>query len=77
MYNDEIRNILIDNLENKVIGIVNTNIALVSQGYLVNNTKHIRLRWSSILIHAFENIDILSVEQQNKIDNLYNKLMEI
>ena len=74
MYNDVIKKNILDDLESKAMSIVNTSIALASQGYLVNKSKYIRLDWSSILLHAFENIDVFSEEQQHKIELLYNKL---
>lgn len=74
MYDDLIKNTILDDLESKVTSIVNTSVALASQGYLVNKSKYIRLDWSSILIHAFENIDILKPEQQHRIELIYNKL---
>ena len=77
MYNDVIKKNIIDDLESKAMSIVNTSIALASQGYLVNKSKYIRLDWSSILLHAFENIDIFSKEQQNNIERLYNKVSNI
>lgn len=77
MYDDVIKKTILDDLENKVISIVNTSVALVSQGYLVNRSKTIRLNWSSLLLHAFENIDVLSSEQQHKVEELYNKLSRI
>ena len=77
MYNDVIKKNILDDLESKAISIVNTSIALASQGYLVNKSKYIRLDWSSILLHAFENIDIFSKEQQNNIERLYNKVSNI
>lgn len=77
MYNDVIRNTILDNLESKVIRIVDTALALTSQGYLINKSKYIRLDWSSVLLHAFENIDVLRPEQQSKIESLYNKLSTI
>lgn len=77
MYDDVIRKNILDDLESKVVSVVNTSIALASQGYLVNKSKHIRLNWSSLLIHAFENIDILEPEQQHKIELLYNKLFTV
>ena len=77
MYNDIIKKNILDDLESKAMNIVNTSIALVSQGYLVNKSKYIRLDWSSILLHAFENIDIFSKEQQNNIERLYNKVSNI
>ena len=77
MYNDVIKKNILDDLESKAINIVNTSIALTSQGYLVNKSKYIRLDWSSLLLHAFENIDIFSKEQQNNIERLYNKVSNI
>ena len=77
MYNDVIKKNILDDLESKAMSIVNTSIALASQGYLVNKSKYIRLDWSSILLHAFENIDIFSKEQQNNIERLYNKISNI
>ena len=74
MYDDAIKNIAINNLEQKAIGIVNTTIALNAQGYIVNRRKQIKLEWSSILLHAFENIDVLTPEQQKSIEVLYNKI---
>ena len=77
MYNDVIKKNILDDLESKAMNIVNTSIALISQGYLVNKSKYIRLDWSSLLLHAFENIDIFSKEQQNNIERLYNKVSNI
>lgn len=74
MYDEAIKNIAINNLEQKTIGIVNTTIALTAQGYIVNRRKQIKLEWSSILLHAFENIDVLTPEQQKSIEVLYNKI---
>ena len=74
MYDEAIKNIAINNLEQKAIGIVQTTVALTAQGYIVNRAKQTRLQWSSILLHAFENIDILTPEQQNYIEVLYNKI---
>lgn len=74
MYNDVVKKSILDDLESKVMNVVNTSIALASQGYLVNKSKNTRLEWSSILLHAFENIDILKPEQQTKVEIIYNKL---
>ena len=74
MYDDALKDIAIRNLEQKAIGIVQTTVALTAQGYIVNRAKQTRLQWSSILLHAFENIDVLTPEQQNYIEVLYNKI---
>ena len=73
MYNDELRKTIITNLESKELSIVNTAIVLASQGYVVNRAKYIKLDWVSIMLNAFENINIFSEEQQHKIELLYNK----
>ena len=74
MYDDALKDIAIRNLEQKAIGIVKTTVALAAQCYIVNRAKQIRLQWSSILLHAFENINVLTPEQQNYIEVLYNKI---
>ena len=73
MYNDELRKTIITNLESKELSIVNTAIGLASQGYVVNRAKYIKLNLASIILNAFENINIFSEEQQHKIELLYNK----
>ena len=74
MYNDELRKTIITDLESKELSIVNTDVVLASQGYLVNRVKYIKLDWTSIILNAFENITVFSEEQQHKIELLYNKL---
>ena len=74
MYDEAIKDIAKNNLEQKAIGIVNTTVSLAAQGYIINKAKQVKLDWSSILIHAFENIDVLSPEQQKSIEVLYNKI---
>lgn len=77
MYDDVIKKNITSDLESKVMSIVNTSIALASQGYFVNKSKYTRLAWSSILLHAFDNIDILKPEQQHRVELIYNKLSTI
>ena len=74
MYNDELRKTIITDLENKELNIVNAAVVLASQGYVANRAKYIKLDWASIILNAFENINVFSEEQQHKIELLYNKL---
>lgn len=75
MYGEAISNKIVNALEQKALNVVTTTVALTSQGYVVNRAKKVSLEWSSILLHAFENIAIFSDEQQQSIEHLYNKLM--
>lgn len=77
MYNDDLRDNVINDLESKKLSIVNTIVSLASQGYFINKNKYIRLDWTSILLDAFENMVMFTEEQQAKIERLYNKLGEI
>ena len=74
MYNDDLRKSIITDLESKELSIVNTAVVLASQGYVINQVKHIKLDWTSIILNAFENINVFSEEQQHKIELLYNKI---
>lgn len=75
MYGEAISNKIVNALEQKALNVVTTTVALTAQGYVVNRAKKVSLEWSSILLHAFENIDIFSDSQQQNIEYLYNKLM--
>lgn len=77
MYNDKLRDNIINDLERRAESTVSTCIALASQGYLVNKSKQVRIDWTSLLLHAFENIDVLKEEQQHNVELLYNKLSTI
>lgn len=74
MYNDELRKNIITDLERKELNIVNAAVVLASQGYVVNRAKYIKLNFASIILNAFENINVFSKEQQHKIELIYNKL---
>ena len=73
MYNDDLRKSIITDLESKELSVVNTVVVLASQGYVINQAKHIKLDLASIILNAFENINVFSKEQQHKIELLYNK----
>lgn len=74
MYDEALKDIAINNLEQKAISVANTTVALAAQGYIINSRKRVKLDWSNILLHAFENIDVLNPEQQQNIEVLYNKI---
>lgn len=77
MYSDDTKDAVIDDLETKKLAIVNTIVELALQGYFANKVKYIRLDWISILIDAFQNINLFTKEQQTKIECLYNKIMSL
>ena len=74
MYDEAVSDKFIDSLEQKALNVVTATVALTAQGYVVNKAKKVTLEWSSILLHAFENIAIFSDEQQQNIEHLYNNL---
>ena len=77
LYDVEKKQEMLDTLNARVSSIVDICIALINDGYIPNKNKSNKLSWSVIMIDAFENIDVLSVEQHNKLEDLYNKVMKL
>ena len=77
LYDAEKKQNMLDTLENRVSSIVDVCVALIQEGYIPNKNKSTKLSWSTILIDAFNNIDVLSVEQHNKLEELYSKVMTL
>ena len=77
LYNAEKKQNMLDTLNNRVSSIVGVCVALVNEGYNLNKSKLNKLSWVTIMIDAFDNIDVLSVEQHNKLETLYNKVMTL
>ena len=75
LYDAEKKQDMLDTLNNRVSSIVDVCVSLVQEGYIPNKNKYNKLAWSTIMIDAFENIDVLSVEQHNNLEELYNKVM--
>lgn len=77
LYKDSLKDEILSTLENRVGKISDCIQMLIEEGYIPNKNKYIILDWSSILIHAYENIDVLSEEQHTKLDNLFNKVVNL
>lgn len=77
LYNVDLKNKIVDTLEDRVLTIVSVCIALTNEGYAPNKNKMVKLQWSSILIDAFDNINILNINQRKNIENIYNKVMAL
>ena len=77
LYDNDLKDAMVDVLQNRMSAIADHIGVLLEQGYLPNKRKDTILSWSSILIHAYENIDIMSEEQQQNIDKLYNKVLNL
>lgn len=77
MYDDDLKNTILDTLENRVSSIAGHIVSLFKEGYTPNKNKIIIIDWGSILISAYETIDILDSNQQAKLDNIFNKIMKL
>ena len=77
LYKSNNKSAMLDILENRVSGVADCINALFEEGYIPNKNKYTILDFSSILIDAYENIDVLSEEQHSKLDNLYNKVLKL
>ena len=77
LYDVEKKQMMLDTLQDRVSSVVDVCVALTNEGYIPNKNKFNKLSWTTIMIDAFDNIDVLSVEQHNKLETLYNKVMTL
>lgn len=77
LYEPKLKQAMLDILEERVSGIANCITALFEEGYVPNKNKYTIVDWTSILINAYENVDVLSEEQHKKLDILYNKVLKL
>ena len=77
LYEEKLKKTMLGVLENRISGIADSVQVLVKEGLIPNKNKNTKLDWSIILIHAYENIDVLSEEQHKKLDIIYNKVLKL
>lgn len=77
LYDEKMKKAMLDILKDRVSGIACSINKLVENGYIPNRNKRTILDWSMILIHAYENIDVLSKEQQDNLDVIYNRVLKL
>ena len=77
LYEPDLKDTMLDILNDRLSGIADCITVLFDQGYVPNKNKYTILNWSSILIDAYENVDVLTKEQQNKLDVIYNKVLSL
>lgn len=77
MYKDNIKQGTLDTLHNRVSSVCDCVLSLLDAGFVPNKNKATILNWSSLLIHAYEQYEVFSEEQKQRIDNLYNKIMNL
>ena len=77
LYEAKLKEAMLDVLHNRISGIADCILALVDNGFIPNRNKMTILDWSSILIDAYENIDVLSKEQHESLDRIYNQVLKL
>jgi hypothetical protein len=77
LYEPNLKQAMLDVLEERMSGIADCITVLMDNGYIPNKNKMTILNWSAILIDAYENVDVLDSEQQHNLDNLYNKVLKL
>ena len=77
LYEPKLKQTMFDVLENRMSGIADCIQVLFDNGYIPNKNKMNILNWTTILIDAYENVDVLSIEQHDKLDNIYNRVLKL
>lgn len=65
----------LDSLGNKVNNIINSIIALESQGYFVNECKLTKINTAVMLMHCIKNDYILSHKQKHNLNIVIDKFL--
>ena len=76
-YDNVLKQEVLDSLENRLSSIAFCVQGLLKEGYESSQENRDILNITSILIEAYKNIDIFSKERQDKLDNIYNKLLTL
>lgn len=77
LYEPKLKQVMLAVLENRMAGIADCITALLDEGYIPNKNKFTIFDWTAILIDAYENIDVLTEEQHDNLDILYNKVLKL
>ena len=77
LYDDKLKQAMLNVLYDRMLSITDCIQHLFTEGYIPNKNKYVILDWSSILFDAYQNIDVLSKEQQDKLDRIYNKILKL
>lgn len=77
MYDCNVNSFLISNLGNKVNSMLNTIIALDSQGYFVNECKLTKLNNANMFMHVLENDFVLTHCQKHNVNLIINKFLAV
>lgn len=77
MYEPYLKQVILDTLENKVSSIATCITVLVNEGYLPNKSKSNVFNACLVLIDCYENVDVLTKEQQDMLDVICNKILKM
>ena len=77
LYDEKLKHVMLDILEQRVSSIADSITVLNAEGFVPNKRKKVVLDWGMILLHAYENIDVLTEEQHHKLDIIYNNVIRM
>ena len=77
LYEPKLKQAMLDVLEDRMSGIADCIVVLLDQGYIPNRNKTTILDWTSILVDAYENVDVLTEQQHKNLDGIYNKVLKL
>ena len=77
LYEPKLNQAMLVILKDRMTGIADCITALLDEGYVPNKNKYTIFDWTSILIDAYENTGVMSKEQHEKLDRIYNKVLQL
>lgn len=76
-YDSVLRKQILDSLENRLSSIALSIEKLYENGYVSSQETENLFSITQMLIEAYKNINSVSKENQDKLDEIYNKLLTL
>lgn len=76
-YDSVLKKQVLDSLENRLSSIALSIEKLSEQGYISSLENIDILNMTTMLIQAYNNIELFSKERQDELDIIYNKLLKL
>lgn len=76
-YEPYLKGVVLDTLVNKVSSIATSIAYLINEGYLPNKNKSNVFNACLLLIDCYENVDVLTEQQQDMLDVVCNKILKM
>lgn len=77
LYNVTKQQEMLDALITRASSIIDMCITLVKEGYQPNKNKYNKLNWTSLMISAVKDINMIHLKLRVNVESLFNQVMAL